>query len=314
MENFKVYEVYDDVSSPIDGLKTTTYHDSKEKLMNGLKITTYHEPKGVSSDNLKGLGATVDYEQIKDDYYYGIVEDFKLVIDQKTGSFNATKLCILGLKNFFEWKRLEQSKCLIAYYENCSGKSQHNFMYEVKSASKDKIDKKISGIYVPKELILDIASWVSDEFYDRCNNIIINYFVKFSRMDNDTLKQRISGLEEQVEKLTLENQEKENIIKEKINQNNELKHIVLWLEDSREKDRDIMMKQEQYVHFVALFLEEVKDQNEEILERNKGLEKDVNEVKRKLGIKPDHKSKKSLTKILFSIFYIAARKLKLNQI
>ena len=37
--------------------------------------------------------------------------------------------------------------------------------YEVKGANKDKIERQITGTYVPKELILDIASWISIEFY-----------------------------------------------------------------------------------------------------------------------------------------------------
>ena len=66
---------------------------------------------------------------------------------------------------------------------------------------------------LPKELILDIASWVSIEFYDKCNNIIINYFVKeFKNMDGEALKQKIEEVEEQMEKLTLENEIKDNTI------------------------------------------------------------------------------------------------------
>ncbi|AHL67571.1 hypothetical protein DH26_gp078 [Chloriridovirus anopheles1] len=36
---------------------------------------------------------------------------------------------------------------------------------------------KIMTILI-KELILDIASWISIKFYDKCNKVIINYFVK----------------------------------------------------------------------------------------------------------------------------------------
>src|SRR5574343_319062 len=98
------------------------------------------------------------YEHIKDTFYYGLFGDFRLVIDKSTGFFNATKLCDQGNKNFFEWKRLEKSKRMIEYYQkNCPGNSQGNFLYEVKDANKDKIGKQVTGTYVPKELILDIA-------------------------------------------------------------------------------------------------------------------------------------------------------------
>jgi hypothetical protein len=45
-----------------------------------------------------------------------------------------------------------------------------------------------------------------------------------------------------------------------------------------------MQKQEQYMRSLGISLEEVKDQNEELLDNNKGLKTEVREVKRKLGI------------------------------
>ncbi|CCV02164.1 hypothetical protein IIV25_146L [Invertebrate iridovirus 25] len=48
-------------------------------------------------------------------------------------------------------------------------------------------------------------------------------------------------------------------------------------EEERQKDREIMLRQEQYMRSLGISLEEVKDQNEELLDDNK-------EVKRKLGI------------------------------
>ncbi|CCU56403.1 N1R/p28-like protein [Mythimna separata entomopoxvirus 'L'] len=39
------------------------------------------------------------YENIKDSFYYGLFDDFKLIIDKNTGYFNATKLCNLDEKD-----------------------------------------------------------------------------------------------------------------------------------------------------------------------------------------------------------------------
>jgi len=109
------------------------------------------------------------YAHIKDTFYYGLFGDFKLVIDQKTGYFNATKLCSDGGKEYKKWGRLEKSKKMIEYYKKNWGPDlDSKFLYEVKGANKDKIDKQVTGTYVPKELILDIASWISVEFYDKC--------------------------------------------------------------------------------------------------------------------------------------------------
>src|SRR5579864_948590 len=49
--------------------------------------------------------------------------------------------------------------------------------YEVKGDNKDALVAKTTGQYVRKELILDIASWVSVEFYDKCNRIIVDFYV-----------------------------------------------------------------------------------------------------------------------------------------
>ena len=140
--------------------------------------------------------------------------------------------------------------------------------------NKDSKTRLTTGTYVPKELILDIASWISVEFYDKCNNIIINYFVnEFKKMGQTKLQEKIKEVEmltENMAKLSLEKEEK-------VVENNELKEILL--------------RQEQYMRSLGISLEEVKDQNEELLDRNnelldcnKELKSDVQKVQHKLGI------------------------------
>jgi hypothetical protein len=203
------------------------------------------------------------YKHIKDTFYYGVFGDFKLVIDKATGYFNATKLCIEGGKEYKLWARLEKSKKMITYYQESRGEDLHRgFLYEIKGDNNHKLHKQVTGTYVPKELILDIASWVSIEFYDRCNNIIINYFVKeVKTMDQETLKQKIQEVEKSMEKLTLEKDEVINDQKDKIDQ----------LLESNKRQEEIMLRQEQYMRSLGISLEEAKDQNEELLDSNKGL-------------------------------------------
>ena len=163
------------------------------------------------------------YEHIKDTFYYGLFGDFRLVIDKSTGFFNATKLCDQGGKNLFNWKRLEKSKRMVEYYQrNCPSDLKGNFLYEVKGANKDKTDRQFTGTYVPQELILEIASWVSIEFYDKCNKIILNYFVnEFKKMNKSALEEKIKQveqLEEQMKKLTLKHEEVVAVKDDKIDQ------------------------------------------------------------------------------------------------
>ena len=211
------------------------------------------------------------YEHIKDTFYYGLFGDFRLVIDKSTGFFNATKLCDQGGKNLFHWKRLEKSKRMVEYYQRSRHPDLDGGFYEVHGDNKDKTDRQFTGTYVPQELILEIASWVSIEFYDKCNKIIINYFVnEFKKMDKSKLKNKIKEVEEQMEKLTLEHEEK-------IVENSELKALIIRLEDSNKR-------QEEYMRSLGISLEEVKDQNTSLKTDIKEATKKVDNIQRKLGI------------------------------
>jgi hypothetical protein len=220
------------------------------------------------------------YEHITRSFYYGLFGDFKLVIDTKTGYFNATKLCTEGGKHFRQWKVLEKSKHMIKFFNS---RRQNSDAYEVNGYNKDQIEKQVTGTYVPKELILDIASWISIEFYDKCNKVIINYFVnEFKKMDKSKLKNKIKEVEEQMERLTLEHEE---VVKIKDDKIDELRELILKQDQEREKDR-------QYMRSLGISLEEVKDQND-------GLHKQVKKVQCKLGIAvedraplPEDKSKR----------------------
>ena len=92
-------------------------------------------------------------------------------------------------------------------------------------------------------------------------------------MNNKALKNKIKEIDElqkQMEELTLE---KDAIITEKTSEIGELK--------------EIMLRQEQYMRSLGISLEEVKDQNDELLDKTKGLEKQNRKIQRKLGITPD---------------------------
>ena len=158
---------------------------------------------------------------------------------------------------------------MIEYFsERCPGQNQGIFLYEVKLKNNDDLNKQITGTYVPKELILYIASWISIEFYDKCNKVIINYFVnEFKKMDKSKLKNKIKEVEECMEQMTLEHEE---VVKVKDDKIDELRELILKQDQEREKDR-------QYMRSLGISIEEVKDQND-------GLHKQVKKVQRKLGI------------------------------
>jgi hypothetical protein len=53
---------------------------------------------------------SICYEQISENFYYGLFGDFQLVIDKTTGCFNGTKLCAMAKKSFSDWKKTCRSK------------------------------------------------------------------------------------------------------------------------------------------------------------------------------------------------------------
>jgi len=72
------------------------------------------------------------------------------------------------------------------------------------------------GNNIQKELILDIASWISPEFYFKCNEIIMNYFVsEYNNMDASEKSEKIKQLEHKMKDLEIE---KDEIIQEKTQQ------------------------------------------------------------------------------------------------
>ena len=150
----------------------------------------------------------VCYKQIKDNFWYGIFGDFKLVIDKNTGYFNATKLCKSGGKMFYHWSRLDGSKALISCVEKAAHHIWRAASYEIIGNNNDELNKQTTGTYVHKTLILSLASWISPEFYVKCNEIVLNYYVQdFNRIKNSNteLENRINEIEESLAKLSMRN-------------------------------------------------------------------------------------------------------------
>ena len=195
------------------------------------------------------------YEHIKDTFYHGLFGDFKLVIDKATGYFNATKLCIEGGKRFRDWKVLENSKRMVEYYqENWRQDSRANFLYEIKDANKDQIGKQVTGTYVPKELILNIASWVSIEFYDKCNKVIIDYFLtEFKKMDKTNLEEKIKQVQDQMTQMTLENNQMALENKDLKEELEDTKEYSLILQEMMVKDDPITRTQIIYIATTELY-------------------------------------------------------------
>jgi len=114
---------------------------------------------------------TVHYEHIVDSFYCCIIGKFRLIVDKRTNCFNAAKLCTMFSYQYIaNWKKLRRSKHLISYYA-----SRPNSLY-LQHSKNTPISRKIAGTFVCKELLLDIAAWLGIDVYDKCYQIIVDYF------------------------------------------------------------------------------------------------------------------------------------------
>jgi hypothetical protein len=88
-------------------------------------------------------------------------------------------LCSDGGKIFRNWSRLDRAKELIAFFAQNNDKScrseVNGSFYEIKLQNNDILNKKITGQYVQKEFILDIASWISPKFEQKCRKFMQIY-------------------------------------------------------------------------------------------------------------------------------------------
>ncbi len=183
----------------------------------------------------------VCFNHVKYSFYSGILGDVKVIIDKITGYFNASKLCEQGGKDYKKWISLDRSEILLKYYTNCSNLTKSNESkcmvapesykiyslqsrpclegkdyslqprrksYEVEfSGNSDELDDQITGTYIPQELILDLASWVSITFYDKCSRLVIESF-----MDHNQLNYQIEEAQKQMAQLTINIDKKEKHI------------------------------------------------------------------------------------------------------
>jgi len=171
-----------------------------------------------------------------------------LVVDKKTGCFNATKMCADGGKEFRKWARLEKSKRLMEYYKVADQIWSATF-YEVKGGNCNDTKAKTTGQYVCKELILDIASWVSVEFYDKCNRIIVDFYVAdFKRKERAKLQEKDDKIDELMKQLKESDRKREESDKRHAN-------MILRLEESNKR--------------LGIKLDDVLDKNDELLEKMK---------------------------------------------
>jgi hypothetical protein len=224
------------------------------------------------------------YKQISENFHYGIFGNFHLVIDKDTGCFNATKLCDIVEKDFSDWKRLARAKRLISYLEEQQSSSSKEIMYEVRTSNNRGVEKYYTGYYVQKELILDVASWLSPEFYFKCNNIVINYFTgEYKGLEEaeknikfQDFKTKMKNIVREKDVLIDEQKDKIDLLIEKLDAAEEARReTARRAEEERKADRLLLRS-------MGIDLLDVKNQNIELLDQTTELLEEIQDTNTKL--------------------------------
>lgn len=159
----------------------------------------------------------VCFKQVSEQYWYGLFGDFKLIIDRETGYFNATKLCQDGGRRFHKWLENKQAKDLL---ESC--KSDHPnspaARYTIEGNKNKIYNEIISGTYVHEDLILNIACWVSSDFYWKCVKIVKEYFIHEFKTkylaDNQALTLKLQEIDVKLREIKVRNEKLEGYVED----------------------------------------------------------------------------------------------------
>lgn len=152
----------------------------------------------------------VCYARIHENIYFGLFGGLKLIIDKNTGYFNATQLCRDGGKKFKNWIRNKEAGALVEYVQRIRNLPA---FYIVNNGPSEQCDI-IRGTYVPKELILAVASWISPEFYLMCSDIVNDVLIKDFKLrcyeferNNKLLQTCLKEAEDKMHQLKTSNQQ-----------------------------------------------------------------------------------------------------------
>ncbi len=110
---------------------------------------------------------------------YGMYGEFKVII-RNDGYINATKLCKLGGKNYFDWSKQVGVKSYVSFLEKNLGpadKHGREPVSYVESSGSNPIDRIVAGTYIHPKLIASLGQWISNEFALLVSNIVDEHLV-----------------------------------------------------------------------------------------------------------------------------------------
>ena len=192
---------------------------------------------------------------INENYHYGMLGQFKVIIRTSDNWINISKLCSsagIKSKEFTQWKSLQGHKEMLKYYSNIyeplpdnndeneqpqdPGVVQREYYcldmvgdIELKGIPKQE-SNIIRGTYVPNLLAIQVAQWVSFDFGHKVSSIVVDHY-KYSMVKKDETindqRTTIADLKRLIEETDKKSEQRFKVAEEKNQErHNELKGII----------------------------------------------------------------------------------------
>ena len=191
------------------------------------------------------------FENINDDYSYGMYGDFKVIIHTKSGYINVTQLCKLEDKRYDNWLQNDKSKELIDYVNN---KLKLQSTFPVKGG-KGEIYEKIRGTYAHPLIVPQVAQWISIPFAIMVSKIINEhlvdeYLLKLDEKDGEieSLNVTIKRMEKKLDTVTNELKLTRNELGDANSELKEIKYELYDANDNIEALADELLKKDKSIN------------------------------------------------------------------
>src|SRR3981189_3947378 len=181
----------------------------------------------------------IAYEQISENFWYGIYGSFNVILMKDCGFINASKLCSSGQKDVDRWCNNKSSKelmkCVSAKLDlnmvsantqpspdNSTVALQHRnpeiwglrslVCKNVHTFNQTDIERIISGSYCHPLLIPHIACWVSPEFAINVSEIVNDYYINEYKTKLEETRMALYNTQESLTSQQSENQMLEKLV------------------------------------------------------------------------------------------------------
>ena len=156
------------------------------------------------------------FENINEDYSYGMYSDFKVIIHTKSSYINITQLCKSADKRFDNWLQNNKSVELINYV-NENELSKHSTLkatFTKKAGGTNEILALVSGTYAHPLIVPQVAQWISPKFAIMVSKIINEHLVDEYLLQLDEKDGKIESLEMLVKKMNKKMDKMTNMLDE----------------------------------------------------------------------------------------------------